>query len=178
MKNLLIPTDFSKDAQKAIDYVIHIFKKGRMYFLSVACLYHSSVLPWQLGLRTQDHLGQGVSSFYAELKRIEKLLKLIEGDKDVFFLLDEMFKGTNSEDRYKGGFSLIHQIKQLNTSGIIATHDIELAKLTEDKMLIQNYSFNSKIKGGSMIFNYKLTPGVCHDFNASELMKKSGIYLD
>jgi hypothetical protein len=45
MKNLLIPTDFSKDAQKAIDYVIHIFKKGRMYFLSVACLYHSSVLP-------------------------------------------------------------------------------------------------------------------------------------
>jgi hypothetical protein len=128
-------------------------------------------------MRTQDNLKEGVSSFYAELKRIEQLLKLIEGDKEVFFLLDEMFKGTNSEDRHKGGFSLINQIKQLNTSGIIATHDIELAKLSEDKMSVKNYSFNSKIKGGSMIFNYKLSPGVCNDFNASELMKKSGIHI-
>ncbi len=72
---------------------------------------------------------------------------------------------------------MINQIKQLNTSGIIATHDIELAKLSEDKMSVKNYSFNSKIKGGSMIFNYKLSSGVCNDFNASELMKKSGIHI-
>lgn len=128
-------------------------------------------------MRTQDNLKEGVSSFYAELRRIEKLLKLIESDEEVFFLLDEMFKGTNSEDRYKGGFSLISQIKQLNTSGIIATHDVELAKLSENKMSVSNYSFNSKIENGSMIFNYELQPGICNDFNASELMKKCGIHI-
>ena len=126
-------------------------------------------------MRTEDNLKKGVSSFYAELNRIEKMLKLIESSHNVFFLLDEMFKGTNSEDRHKGGFSLINQIIKLNTSGIIATHDIELAKLSENKMLVTNYSFNSEIINDSMVFSYEIHPGICNDFNASELMKRSGI---
>lgn len=128
-------------------------------------------------MRTQDNLRAGVSSFYAELDRIEKLLKLIETHQDVFFLLDEMFKGTNSQDRHRGGFSFIHQLKGLKTSGIIATHDIELAKLAGKDQLVTNYSFNSEIKGDSMIFNYVLDPRICSDFNASVLMEKSGIKI-
>jgi DNA mismatch repair ATPase MutS len=128
-------------------------------------------------MRTQDNLKEGFSSFYAELDRIGKMLKLIINSHNVFFLLDEMFKGTNSEDRHRGGFSLINQISKLKTSGIIATHDIELAKLSENNRLITNYSFNSEIKDNSMIFSYELHPGICHDFNASELMKKSRIEI-
>ena len=128
-------------------------------------------------MRTQDNLKEGISSFYAELDRIEKMLKLINGSHNVFFLLDEMFKGTNSEDRHKGGFSLINQISKLKTSGIIATHDIELAKLSGNKMLVTNYSFNSEIKDNSMIFSYELHPSICNDFNASALMEKSGIKI-
>jgi len=128
-------------------------------------------------MRTQDNLKEGISSFYAELGRVEKMLKLIERSHNVFFLLDEMFKGTNSEDRHKGGFSLISQISQLKTSGIIATHDIELAKLSGSKKLVTNYSFNSEIKDHSMIFSYELHPGICHDFNASALMERSGIKI-
>src|SRR5690606_29420199 len=128
-------------------------------------------------MRTEDNLKKGISSFYAELSRIEKMLKLIESNNNVFFLLDEMFKGTNSEDRQRGGFSFINQIKELKTSGIIATHDIELAKISDDQNLVTNYSFNSEIKEDSMIFSYKLQPGICSDFNASALMKKSGIKI-
>ena len=128
-------------------------------------------------MRTQDNLMKGISSFYAELSRIEKMLKLIESNQNIYFLLDEMFKGTNSEDRHKGGFSLINQLSKLKTSGIIATHDIELAKLAGDKSLVDNYSFNSEIKDNSMIFSYELHPNICTDFNASELMKKSGIEI-
>jgi len=128
-------------------------------------------------MRTQDNLMKGISSFYAELSRIEKMLKLIESSQNIYFLLDEMFKGTNSEDRHKGGFSLISQISKLKTSGIIATHDIELAKLSGNKKLVANYSFNSEIKDNSMTFSYKLHPEICNDFNASELMKKSGINI-
>ena len=128
-------------------------------------------------MRTQDNLKQGISSFYAELDRIEKLLKLIHQNDTVFYLLDEMFKGTNSKDRHKGGFSLINQLRKLPASGVIATHDIELAGLAEKKMLVTNFSFNSEIKDNSMIFSYELHPGICNDFNASELMKKSGINI-
>ena len=128
-------------------------------------------------MRTQDNLKEGISSFYAELSRIEKMLQLIESNDNVFFLLDEMFKGTNSEDRHRGGFSFINQVNKLKTSGIIATHDIELAKLSGNEMLVTNYSFNSEIKEGSMVFSYKLHPEICYDFNASELMKQSGIHI-
>ncbi len=128
-------------------------------------------------MRTQDNLEEGVSSFYAELKRIEQLLTLIQEGEPIFFLLDEMFKGTNSQDRYKGGVSLIRQLGELNAFGVISTHDLALATLAGKHMIVANYSFNSEIKEGEMIFNYELTPGICRDFNASELMKKSGIKI-
>ncbi len=136
-----------------------------------------SILKLFTSMRTHDNLKKGISSFYAELDRIEKMLKLMESGNTVFFLLDEMFKGTNSKDRHKGGFSLINQLSKLETSGIIATHDIELARLSEKNMLVTNYSFNSEIKDNSMIFSYELHPGICNDFNASALMEKSGIEI-
>ncbi|MBJ7880632.1 MutS-related protein [Gelidibacter salicanalis] len=143
------------------------------------CAKNGQVSHLQLysSMRTEDNLQKGISSFFAELSRIEKMLKLIESSHNVFFLLDEMFKGTNSEDRHRGGFSFINQISKLKTSGIIATHDIELAKLAERRKLVTNYSFNSHIKDDSMIFSYKLDPRICNDFNASELMRKSGIKI-
>jgi DNA mismatch repair ATPase MutS len=133
-------------------------------------------------MRTQDSLKEGVSSFYAELKRIEQLLKLIQSGQPIFFLLDEMFKGTNSKDRHRGGFSLIKQLKELNAFGIISTHDLDLAILAGADEIVTNYSFNSSIREGEMIFNHILTEGLCSDFNAGELMKRSGIkvlpYID
>lgn len=128
-------------------------------------------------MRTQDNLEEGVSSFYAELKRIEQLLKLIQSGETIFFLLDEMFKGTNSQDRYKGGVSLIKQLHDLNAFGIISTHDLELARLAGNHTIVANFSFNSEIKDDEMLFNYTLTKGICRDFNASELMKRSGIKI-
>lgn len=128
-------------------------------------------------MRTQDNLEEGVSSFYAELKRIEQLLTLVNSGKPTFFLLDEMFKGTNSKDRYKGGFSLIKQLREMNAFGIISTHDLELAILAGKHMLVDNFSFNSEIKESELFFDYKYTDGLCKDFNASELMKRSGINI-
>lgn len=128
-------------------------------------------------MRTQDNLEEGISSFYAELKRIEQLLRLTENGQSIFFLLDEMFKGTNSQDRHKGGFSLIRQLSELNVFGIISTHDLELAKLAGNQIIVSNYSFNSEIQEGEMTFNYELTKNICRDFNASELMRRSGIKI-
>ncbi len=143
------------------------------------CAHSGEVTVMQLfsSMRTQDNLEEGVSSFYAELKKIEQLLKLIQSGEPVFFLLDEMFKGTNSKDRHRGGFSLIKQLQELNAFGIISTHDLELADEAGKHALVTNYSFNSDIREGEMTFDYHLTPGLCRDFNASELMRRSGINI-
>lgn len=142
------------------------------------CASHArvSLLRIFTSMRTQDNLEESVSSFYAELQRIEQLVTLVGEGEPIFFLLDEMFKGTNSQDRFRGGVSLIRQLSELNAFGMISTHDLDLAKLTKD-LAINNFSFNSVISDGQISFDYRLTPGICTDFNASELMKRSGIRI-
>lgn len=125
-------------------------------------------------MRTQDNLEEHISSFYAELKRIKQLLDSIN-EMPVFYLLDEILKGTNSEDRHKGSISLIDQLSCKNATGLISTHDLTLSNLENQK--VKNYSFNSEIVGDEIIFDYKLTDGPCRSFNASKLMEKMGIIV-
>jgi DNA mismatch repair ATPase MutS len=111
------------------------------------------------------------------LNRIRQLLQITSDKTPVFYLLDEILKGTNSHDRHKGAVSLVHQLAEENTSGLISTHDIDLAKEATEGKKVNNYSFNSKIIGDEIFFDYKLTPGICESFNASKLMKKMGIRI-
>jgi hypothetical protein len=128
-------------------------------------------------MRTQDNLEENISSFYAELNRIRQLLQITSDKTPVFYLLDEILKGTNSHDRHMGAVSLVQQLAEENTSGLISTHDIDLAREATEGKKVNNYSFNSKIIGDEILFDYKLTPGICESFNASKLMKKMGIRI-
>lgn len=128
-------------------------------------------------LRVMDSLSEGTSSFYAELKRLETLIKMSREGKPVFFLLDEILRGTNSVDRYIGSEALIKQFIRNQTSGILASHDLGLADLQESQPALQNYSFDVQVNGTELFFDYKLYTGKCTSLNASILMKKIGIDL-
>ena len=92
-------------------------------------------------------------------------------------MLDEILKGTNSEDRHKGSVSLIQQLNNKNAFGLISTHDLALSSLEKGNNKIKNYNFNSTIEGDEILFDYKLTNGPCRSFNASKLMEKMGIIM-
>ncbi|MEO9849817.1 MAG: hypothetical protein ABJE80_15530 [Reichenbachiella sp.] len=126
-------------------------------------------------MRTQDNLEENVSSFYAELQRLKNLLDLLQDGVPVFYMLDEILKGTNSEDRHKGALSLIDQLIKENCRGLISTHDIQLSTLSKNQPNIQNMSFNSTIVDDEILFDYKLSLAPCGSFNASKLMEKMGI---
>ena len=128
-------------------------------------------------MRTQDDLEESVSSFYAELKRLKQLLGSIDNETPILFMIDEVLKGTNSEDRHKGAIALIRQLNKAYAFGFVSTHDIELGKITNELQGIKNYSFNSIIKGDEIIFDYTLTKGICKSFNATKLMQKMGIEI-
>ncbi|RSK45984.1 MutS-related protein [Hymenobacter perfusus] len=98
----------------------------------------------------------------------------------VFYLLDEILKGTNSEDRHRGARALVYQLRQRPASGLISTHDLELAALETDLPAhVRNVSFNSYLNpDGTLRFDYHLTPGMCRSFNASQLMRLMGIVVD
>ncbi|MFQ3213642.1 MAG: DNA mismatch repair ATPase MutS, partial [Marivirga sp.] len=148
---------------------------------AVCCASELLLSPLQLftSMRTEDNLSENTSSFYAELKRLKQLVDLTKSapETPIFYLLDEILKGTNSEDRNKGAESLIKQLMKTNSLGLISTHDLSLAKLTEQLDLFANYSFNSEVKGEEILFDYKLHDGPCHTFNAVPLMRKMGIEI-
>lgn len=128
-------------------------------------------------MRTQDDLEESVSSFYAELKRLKQLLGAIDGKTPVLFMVDEVLKGTNSEDRHKGAIALIKQLNKQHAFGFVSTHDIGLGNITNELQGVKNYSFNSIIEGDEIIFDYTLTEGICKSFNATKLMQKMGIEI-
>jgi ABC-type multidrug transport system fused ATPase/permease subunit len=133
--------------------------------------------PFQLftSMRNTDNLGESVSSFYAELARIKQLLSKAEAGETVFFLLDEILKGTNTADRIMGSEALIRQLAASNCKGIISTHDIELSQLESSFAFLVNKSFHSEIMDDKIHFDYKLKPGPCPSFNAHKLMELMGI---
>ncbi|WP_114751570.1 MutS-related protein [Pleomorphovibrio marinus] len=126
-------------------------------------------------MRNTDNLGESVSSFYAELSRIKGLLEQTDMGVPVFFLLDEILKGTNTKDRIMGSEALIRQLMDKEAMGIISTHDIELSELEAKLPALGNRSFHHLIKENEILFDYKIKQGPCPDFNANKLMELMGI---
>ncbi|WP_242975900.1 MutS family DNA mismatch repair protein [Desulfosporosinus sp. FKB] len=130
-------------------------------------------------MRVRDNLGENVSSFYAELLRIKQIVEASKQDAEVFFLLDEIFKGTNSEDRHAGAKILIRQLSKAGAMGLVSTHDLELGDLErESRREIRNYHFREYYKDNQILFDYKLRPGVSTTRNAMYLIKMAGIDVD
>ena len=141
--------------------------------------FEVSVLQVFTSMRTQDSLEENVSSFYAELRRLRQLLDMLKSPEiPVLFMLDEILKGTNSQDRHHGAASLIKQLSKLEATGFVSTHDLELGKLEETLPRVKNYSFTSTIEQDEIHFDYHLREGVCQSFNASQLMAQMGIALE
>jgi DNA mismatch repair ATPase MutS len=127
-------------------------------------------------LRTADSLFKNESYFYAELKRLKRIVDALEAGKKVFIILDEILKGTNSKDKQAGSIALVKQLITLNAVGIIATHDIALGELEKTYPgNIKNKCFEVDFKDDHLIFDYKLRDGISQNMNATFLMKKMGI---
>ncbi|WP_297338317.1 DNA mismatch repair protein [Algoriphagus sp.] len=126
-------------------------------------------------MRNTDNLGESVSSFYAELSRIKTLIHSLESGKPIFFLLDEILKGTNTEDRIAGSEALIAQLLKTQGLGIISTHDIELASMENRMKGVRNFSFHSAVFDDKIDFDYQIKEGACPSFNAHKLMELMGI---
>lgn len=129
-------------------------------------------------LHTADSLMKNESYFYSELKRLQEIIRLIQNEDKVFVLLDEILKGTNSGDKEAGSIALIKQLIDLKGYGIIATHDLNLAKISDNyQQYTDNYRFEAEIIDDKLFFDFKLKEGIAQNFNATYLMKKMGITL-
>lgn len=124
-------------------------------------------------MRTSDKLMDSSSYFHAELQRLKLLKENAEKSEKMLVLLDEILKGTNSQDKLQGSKLVLLKFIKLNITGILATHDTALGSLSEEyKENFENYFFDFEVdKSGEMHFDYKLKKGVSNNMNASILLK-------
>lgn len=129
-------------------------------------------------MRIADNLEDSTSTFYAELKKLRSIIDRVKRKEQVFILLDEILRGTNSRDRLAGSRALVRQLIRGGAAGIVATHDLELAQMeTELPGHVHNYYFDVQFEGTELHFDYTLRKGVCTTRNAEVLMRRIGIEM-
>ena len=129
-------------------------------------------------MRTGDDLENNISSFYSEILRVKGIVDGTKRHERIFFLLDEIFKGTNSIDRHEGAVVLINQLLKGDTLGLVSTHDLELCDMEKNNDFVSNYYFKEYYKNNKIMFDYKIRQGVSKTRNAKYLMKMAGIDIE
>jgi DNA mismatch repair ATPase MutS len=190
-ENKRVCNDFSQKSRGAICIVSGANMAGKSTFLRTiavnyilgmtgapVCATEMNFIPMNLftSMRTVDSLSSNESYFYAELKRLKTLKTKIEKQEQVFFILDEILKGTNSADKSLGSKLFMKKLIVLRATGLIATHDISLGDLeNEYPESVFNMCFEVEIDGEQIRFDYKLNKGITLKMNAALLMKQMGI---
>jgi ABC-type multidrug transport system fused ATPase/permease subunit len=131
-------------------------------------------------IQVRDSLTDGISYFYAEVCRLKALLDALEMDHDrpLFFLIDEIFRGTNNRERQIGGRAIVKTLVGGHGVGLISTHDLELVVIADELPSVINYHFQEEVTQGRMIFDYLLQSGPSKTTNALQIMRIEGLPVD
>ncbi|MBP4139930.1 MutS-related protein [Flavobacterium geliluteum] len=144
---------------------------------SVVCASEANMhpLPVLVSMRLSDSLADSESYFFAEIKRLKQIMDALQ-DQPAFVLLDEILRGTNSDDKRNGTIEVVKKIIAKKAIGAIATHDIEVCLTTNDyPEILTNQCFEVEIENDELHFDYKLRSGICKNKSATFLMQKMGV---
>lgn len=128
-------------------------------------------------MRIDDDLQAGASYYYAELQRIRGVIERADEQPPIFFLLDELLRGTNAEARLAGSRAILEHLLDRGAMGLVATHDFELTRLENEREGVENRHFTDVIRDGEMVFDYSLREGVVTQSNALRLLAGIGIEI-
>lgn len=116
-----------------------------------------------------DHLEKKESTFVAELKSIQYLLSIANGEQPSLCAIDEILRGTNTVERIAASCVILQEFTKHPCICLGATHDIELTKLLDGAF--HNYHFSERMKDEKMIFDYKIHKGPTTTRNAIQLLR-------
>ncbi len=131
-------------------------------------------------IRVTDSVTDGYSYFYAEVRRLRALLEALAEPEQppLFFLIDEIFKGTNNRERLIGSRSYVRALAGRNCAGLISTHDLDLVKLADVLPQVLNMHFREEVVEGQLVFDYILRSGPSPTTNALKIMEMEGLPIE
>jgi len=190
-----VRNDFSIDRMGRVTLITGSNMSGKSTFLRTLginlCLafvgapvnakrFESQVFEVFTSIQLSDSLADGFSFFYAEVRRLKRLLDRLQrpGALPLFFLIDEIFRGTNNRERLIGSRAYVRALVDQRGCGAISTHDLELVQLEAEFDSIDNRHFRESIEHGKMKFDYTLHPGPCPTTNALHIMRLEGLPVE
>lgn len=144
---------------------------------SVICASEARVFPMDVlvSMRLSDSLTDNESYFFAEVKRLGEIMRVAKQQR-CFVLLDELLRGTNSDDKRSGTIAVVRKLAEGNAIGVIATHDLEVCQTTDEyPQKLVNKCFEVTIESNELKFDYLLRDGICRNKSATFLMRQMGI---
>lgn len=142
----------------------------------VADTFSASYMEIMTSMRIEDRVSEGISTFYAELLRIQEMVTYSERHLPMICLIDEIFKGTNSADRIFGAMQIIQKLGKPWINVMVTTHDFELCELeTQSSRQTVNYHFQEYYEEDKIKFDYKIKEGRCQTTNAKYLLRMVGL---
>ncbi len=139
-----------------------------------ASRFSCSIMKIFTSINVKDDISNGISTFYGELKRIKEVLDFSKEKKlPMIVFIDEIFKGTNYNDRILGAKEVLKKLSGLPCIVFLTTHDFELCEINNRK--VHNYHFEETYQKNKIFFDYKIKKGQCKTTNAKYLMKEIGI---
>lgn len=142
-----------------------------------AASFEFSWMQLYCSIRVEDSIEAGLSHFYAEVKRLKMILEATRDRRDapVIFLIDEIYSGTNNRERLIGSRAYVEEMARTTATGLISTHDVELADVEEGVRTLTNVHFQETVTGGQLRFDYLVRPGPCPTTNALRIMALEGL---
>ncbi len=128
-------------------------------------------------IAVSDSVVDGISYFYAEVKRLKRLLDALQttDERPLFFLIDEIFRATNNRERLIGSRAYVRALAGRHGVGVISTHDLELTRLEGEIPQLANFHFREHVQENRLVFDYLLRPGPSPSTNALHIMRQEGL---
>jgi len=120
-------------------------------------------------IRINDDLINDRSYYFEEVLTIKEMIDNASNGIANLFLLDEIFKGTNTVERISAGKAVLSALSKSNNFVFVSTHDIELTDLLTDEYEL--YHFSEVVKENKVDFDYKLKPGKLKNRNAIRILE-------
>jgi len=121
-------------------------------------------------IRVSDNLLSNTSYYLQEVLVIKELIEASESTAPCLFILDEIFKGTNTIERISGGKAILSYLNNTNHFVLVSTHDIELTVLLNNNNF-DLYHFTESIENNNLYFDHKLKKGILKERNAIRILE-------
>lgn len=128
-------------------------------------------------INLEDDLKMGYSHFFAEVLRVKKMAEFIGENKRFFFVVDELFKGTNVKDAYEATVALTSAFsKKQNCMFVVSTHIIEAGEtLMKNHKNIRFIYLPTFMEDGMPVYPYTIQTGITSDRHGMVIINNEGI---